>query len=137
LADFIVDYFPAILALVAVVIAPLLIFFSRQNTNSITGTIKLETYSKNLEKLEEDQNKNFEGLSNKLDQIMRKQDNHEWRLSQIEKELIDIREKKIGVLEQELNELRNHKGRISFLENEIHELKTSYRYKNGGDRSSV
>jgi hypothetical protein len=136
LADFIADYFPAILALVAVVIAPLLIYFSRQNASSITGTIKLETYTKNLDKLEEDQNKGFETIHTKLDQIMRRQDNHEWRLLQIEKELVDIREKKIGVLERELAEVQNHRSRISYIENELKELKQA-RHKNGGDKASV
>jgi hypothetical protein len=136
LADIIADYFPAILAMIAVVIAPLLIYFSRQNTTSIMGTIKLETYSKSLEKLEEDQNKNFSTLSDKLDHIIRKQDNHGWRLEQVEKELVEIREKKIGALEQELAQIHNHKARIRQIEQDLQELKM-YRAKNGGDRASV
>ena len=139
MADFIVDYLPIILALVAVVIAPALIYFSRQNTSAITGTIKLETYTRNLDKLEEDQQKNYNLLSEKLDHIIRKQDNHDWRLEKIEEELTVIRDKKIGALEQELNELKNHKSRITYLEGEIRDLKyqNQQRLKNGGDRASV
>ena len=134
------DYFPILLSVIAIVIAPLLVYFWRQNSTTIQGTIKLETYYKDLERLEEEQKDGFRTTVDKLDIIIRKQDNHEWRLNGMEKELQDIREKKISVLETELGDLKNHKARINYIENEIKELRRDNRGgygRNGGDKSPL
>lgn len=102
---------PTIMGLIVGIVVPVMYAWTRTRDSTITGTIKLETYSKDLTDLKDEQKEGFGEINKKLDGMIRKQDLQDYRLDAVENELKDIKEKRISALEKELRELNNFKRR--------------------------
>lgn len=131
---------------------PALYAWNRNKEMTIGGTIRLETYSKDLEDVKKEQKDGFTEIKDLIEakdeqthkwknQILDKlsamsliEEKLGWRVGSVETELKDIREKKIAALEAELRDVHNHKSRIAAIEKELKDLNNRQRY---GEKSSV
>lgn len=144
----------ALIGAIMLVLGSFITRFTKHSEVTISGPVEIRVLQENHKRIESQMNRGFQDLKDifegaegrthtwknqildKLNAMSLTEERLGWRLDSVEKELTEIREKKIGTIELELDDLRNHKNRITFLERELKDLKDTGK-RHGGDKAPL